>query len=153
MKKVIFAMLSILILVSCKNEEKKTEEKQTERKAIASGSDLLRVFKGEFIYTDEAAVLMGKDFIYGVTINDKAKELGEKVAPIKTDENDMVPVIVTGKLFDKADGEETWDKFLTIVDIVQVSEKPSKADVKIEGKKMTTAAQSKISKSKKVEEK
>ncbi|MFT7071630.1 hypothetical protein [Patiriisocius sp. Uisw_017] len=136
MKKIVFSVLSILVLVGCKNETSKTENDSVDTKIAASDSGIVVVYRGEFIYTDEAAVLMGKDFIYGVTINDKAKELGEKVAPIKTEENDMVPVVVSGTLIDKPAGKETWDKFITITNIIEVSKTPSKADIKIEDKKV-----------------
>ena len=59
------------------------------------------------------------------------KELADKVAPVKKDVFDMVPVIVRGTLAPGPQDIETWDEFLTIIDIVQVSAKPAKADVKI----------------------
>ena len=37
---------------------------------------------------------------------------------------------ITNEIWEKR-GIETWDEFLTIIDIVQVSAKPAKADVKI----------------------
>lgn len=135
MNKIVFSVLSILVLIGCKNETQKTKSDSVDTEVAAIHSGMVVVYRGEFIYTDEAAVLMGKDFIYGVTINDKARELGEKVAPIKTEDNDMVPVVVSGTLTDKPEGKETWDKFITITNIIEVSKTPSKADIKIEDKK------------------
>jgi len=66
-----------------------------------------------------------------VVVDDKMKELADKVAPVKKDVYDMVAVIVTGTLAPGPQDKETWGEFLTIIDIVQVSAKPAQADVKI----------------------
>ena len=59
----------------------------------------------------------------------------------------MVAVIVTGTLAPGPKDIETWDEFLTIIDIVQVSAEAAKADVKIKGAKGQSGK-----KTKKVEE-
>ena len=61
------------------NPKAPTKEKTTENQNLTE-------YKGEFIFTDNAAVLKGSNFIYGVTIDDMAKELANKVAPVKRDE-------------------------------------------------------------------
>jgi hypothetical protein len=124
-KLVLFAVIG-LIMFSCKNTEE-TKEKTTENQNLTE-------YKGEFIFTDNAAVLKGSNFIYGVTIDDMAKELANKVAPVKRDEFDMVPVIVKGTVAKKEEGQEGWDEILTISEIVSVSDTPSEADIKIEEK-------------------
>ena len=130
MKKILVLIAFVIAVSACKNSEKKevTEE------LLTTENSNLAVYKGEFIYVADAAVLKGKDFIYGVEVNEKMHELAEKVAPVKNDDFDMVPVVVTGLLNDKKEGVEGWDKILTIIEIIQVSPKPSKADVKIENK-------------------
>jgi hypothetical protein len=136
MKKLI-ALIAIFIVVSACKENQKTGETEL----ITTTNSNLAVYKGEFIYTDGAAVLKGNDFIYGVIVDDKMKELATKVTPVKKDEFDMVPVVVTGTLSPGPEDKDTWDEFLTIVDIVQVSSKPAKADVKIkEGAKAKKTA-------------
>ena len=75
MKKITLLVVTTLLITSCKNtgdNKDKTVEGQN-----------LKEFKGEFIYTDNAAVLKGSDFIYGVTINEVTKELAKKVKPVK----------------------------------------------------------------------
>ena len=122
MKKIIVLITLFVSLSACKNDQKTT--------LVTTENSNLAVYKGEFIFTEGAAVLKGTDFIYGVVVDDKMKELADKVAPAKKDVYDMVPVIVTGTLAPGPQDIETWDEFLTI-DIVQVSAKPAKADVKI----------------------
>ncbi|GEQ84694.1 hypothetical protein ULMS_02020 [Patiriisocius marinistellae] len=129
MKKLVFIAIAIFTLASCNNNTKKLD-----KNLVTTKNSNLSVYKGEFIYTADAAVLKGKDFIYGVTIDKKMQELANKVAPVKKDDFDMVPVVVTGTLANKPEGTEGWDEVLTIIDIVQISKKPAPADVKIEDK-------------------
>ena len=89
-------------------------------------------YRGEFIYSNDAAVLKGNDFIYGVAIDDMSKQLAAQVEPIKNDEFDMVGVVVKGLLSKKEAGTEGWEDILTIVEIVKVNDKPAEVDIKIE---------------------
>ena len=123
MRKIIVLITLFIGLSACKNDQKST--------LVTTENSNLAVYKGEFIFTDGAAVLKGSDFIYGVVVDDKMKELADKVAPAKKDVYDMVAVIVTGTLAPGPQDKETWGEFLTIIDIVQVSAKPAQADVKI----------------------
>lgn len=121
-------------LVSCKN----TEEKQAENvdpSAIIDGSVVDDNYRGDFLFMDDAAVLKGEDFIYGVTINEMSKELAKRVESIKEDEFTMVPVFVKGIIKTKPIGADGWDEILTITEILNVSLKPAKEDIKIEEKK------------------
>lgn len=121
MKKMLLLLVITMTVVACKNENSKTSNDPQ--------------FEGEFIYIDDGAVLKGDTFIYGVTLDDMAKELKDKVAPIKKDDYDMVAVVVKGIVEKKAEGADTWDEILTITEIVSVSDTPSEADIKIEDKK------------------
>ena len=108
MKKILLILLVSVITFACKNETKpasKTEEGQ--------------VFRGEFIYTDNAAVLKGKDFLYGVQLDAKAKELANQTKPLQREEYDMVPVVIKGILKDNPN--EGWEKIVAITEIVGVS--------------------------------
>jgi hypothetical protein len=67
------------------------------------------------------------------------EDLAAKVAPVKTEDFDMVPVKVKGTLgpnplFEKTG--EGWEQMLTITEIVEVGTAPAKADIKIEEKKL-----------------
>lgn len=114
MKKTFILLSAILVLASCKN----TEEYQE--------------ISADFIYLDDVAVLKGSDFIYGVKIDDKARELAKRIESIKVDEFDMVPVVVKGVINKKEENEEGWDEIVSIKEIVSVSNSPSQPDVKLE---------------------
>ncbi len=114
MKKVFVLLSAILVLASCKNNEETQE------------------ISADFIYLEDAAVLKGSDFIYGVKIDDKARELAERIEAIKLDEFDMVPVVVKGVISKKKENEEGWEEIVTIKEIVSVSDSPSQPDVKLE---------------------
>ena len=138
MKKTIFLLTIALstALISCKNSEEKkdTVENDPNMTEQAENSPL---FRGEFIYLKEenAAVLKGTDYIYGVVIDDMALALANQVNAVKKDPLDMVPVIVRGVVKKNPDLEEAgqaWDEVITINEIINVSDKPAEADIKIE---------------------
>ncbi len=132
MKKILLLLVLMIAIVSCKNSETKEEEQITSETEIETSN---QTFRAEFLYIADAAVLKGDNFIYGVTIDKMMHKLADQVKPIKKDEFDMVPVIVTGILSKKAEGAEGWDDIVTIKEILHVSDKPSKADIKIDEKK------------------
>ncbi len=119
MKKVLVLFGLALALFSCKNEPK------IDPNAID--------IEAEFIHVDNAAVLKGKTFIYGVILDDKALELSEKTAPMKKEKYDMVPVKIKGVITEnpKKDG---WDQLVKVEQIIQVlpvAETPVKDQLKI----------------------
>jgi hypothetical protein len=141
MKKVVLAMTILLSLsiVSCKNSDKNSETSEkgeNNTPKIIEGK--FKLYSGEYFYSKEGAVLKGSHFIYAVTMDDLAKELGAQIAPIKKEEYDMVPVVVKGLVEANpafARGEKVWEQIITIKEIVSVSETPAEIDIKIEEKK------------------
>jgi hypothetical protein len=137
MKKMFLLIVLSIGIISCKN----TEEKQAEGVAtsvadeasIATG-ETLDNHRGDFLFMEDAAVLKGDNFIYGVTINEMSKELAKQVESIKEDEFTMVPVFVRGFVKTKPIGADGWDEILTITEILNVSLIPAKEDIKIEEK-------------------
>lgn len=133
MKKLLLLCTLTVILISCKEN---TEKKKLDADAtITEVTNNLSQYKGEYIHTADAAVLKGKDFIYGVVLNDLAQDLAKQVEKVKNDEFDMVPVIVKGIVHKKNAGQEGWDDVITIKEIINVSNTPSEVDIKIESKK------------------
>ncbi len=106
---------SFFALTSCKNEGKKEDSNIENATAVED----LEIIKAEFINVADAAVLKGDTFIYGVVLDDKAKELTAKVTPMKNTEYDMVPVRVKGIIKDNT-AKEGWDKVVEIKEIVEV---------------------------------
>lgn len=129
--KITFSTVLIAILfLACQNNKQAKEgvamdlDEVTDEK-IADG----KRYTGEFIYTPEAAVFTSKSFIYGVKINDVAKELAEKVQTVKNDEYDIVPVTIQGEVSPKPQGQDGWDEIITITHIIDVSDTPKSPDV------------------------
>lgn len=122
---ILFSLIATGML-SCKNsssEERTSEEtEQMEEEEI---------FSGELTFTPEAAVFVGSSFIYGVEINDKAKELAKRVEAVKSDKHDIVPVKVRGSVSPKKEGQEGWDEILIITQIIDVSDTAKKPDVRL----------------------
>lgn len=139
MKKIIFVIALSTAFISCKNSEEKAPAETTpavETESVIDNEGRPNIlYKGEFIYLTDGAVLKGENFIFGVKLNEKAFELSKMVAPIKKDEFDMVHVVVKGKMGRKPENEEGWEQVLTITEIVSVSDTPTTPDVKIEAKK------------------
>jgi hypothetical protein len=129
MKRILLLLMFSTILYSCNNTKTENEALQTENSEVAKAT--VNTYEGEFIYTPEAAVFKGNSFVYGVHINDKAKDLAEKVAAVKKGEFDMVPVTVRGEVTKKPEGTEGWDEIITITEIINVSETSTKADVEL----------------------
>ena len=110
MKNLLILVFAITIL-GCKNNSKNTSET----------TDDTTIIKGNYIYFEDAAVLQNEVEIYGVILNDLAKELNKKAAPLKTNETDMVNVEVRGIISSKEDPKILWEKKLEIVEIISIS--------------------------------
>ena len=101
----------VITVLGCKNNPKNNNETP----------DNTEIIYGNYIFFDDAAVLQNDDEIYGVFLNDLAKELNKKAAPLKTNETDMVNVKVRGIVSTKDDPKILWEKKLEIVEIINVS--------------------------------
>lgn len=134
MKKIALLIVLSIITFSCKDSEEKTSKKMIDSEAKESTSND-KIYKGDFIYTADAAVLKGDNFIYGVVLNDMATELAERVKPAKETDFDMVPVAIKGIVSPKPEGQEGWPEIVTITEIVMVGKKPSQIDIKLEESK------------------
>ena len=110
MKKLIIFVFAISIF-GCKNNSKNNTEI----------SDTTELISGSYIFFEDAAVLQNDVEIYGVILNDLAKELNKKAAPLKTNDTDMVSVKVRGSVSTKEDPKILWEKKLEIVEIISVS--------------------------------
>lgn len=136
MKKILLFILILIITFSCKNNAEKSSKKVDKSDTaaeIVNPKD--KIYRGDFIYLGDAAVLKGNKFIYGVTLDEMATELADKVKSVKESDFDMVPVAVKGSINRKPEGVEGWDEIITITEIVLVGSKPSKIDIKLEEKK------------------
>ena len=111
MKNLILFVFAISIL-GCKNNSKNTTEI----------SDEITTIKGNYIFFKDAAVLQNDVEIYGVFLNDVAKELNEKAAAFKTTDTDMVEVEIRGIISNKKDANILWENKIEIVEIISISQ-------------------------------
>lgn len=117
-------LLFCFLIVSCKKGAK--ESATTEETLI----------RGEFILINDAGVIKGDDFIYGVVLNEMAKELNDKIKPMQREEYDMVPVVINGII--KPNPEEGWEEIVEITEIVGVNKPTSELPTKINASKENT---------------
>ena len=113
MKKIIIFLCLVSAFTACKNSSQGTDAETTEVSSEASE------ISAEFIYIQDAAVLKGQSFIYGVVLDDKAKELAEKVKSFKKDQYDMVPVVVNG-IIKSNPVKDGWKEIVEIQEIVKI---------------------------------
>mgnify|MGYP000095702265 CR=1 FL=1 len=121
MKRTLLAALIILFSFSACGDNTREE---IEPEKVEQVKDSLTTIEGEFIFLADAAVLKGKNFIYGVELDSVSMKLADSVAPLKKDNFDMIPVTVRAKIV-KNFGEG-WEEIVQIREILKVS-KP-KAD-------------------------
>lgn len=132
MKKIAFLLILAVSILSCKNETK-AEDASSGSEAVANNKEsALKTIEGEFLFVDGAGVLMGKDFIYGVSLNDVTEELIKQAASKQRDKFDMVPVVIRGEINPKPEGTDSWDEIVTIKEIIKVLEPKGEAPIKIE---------------------
>jgi hypothetical protein len=132
---IISAVLFSFLLTSCKNSEETSVQEEASPKLMDAKYTL---FSGEYFYSNDGAVLKGNSFIYAVTLDELAKELGAKIEPIKKEEYDMVPVMVKGVVERNPaldEGKQVWEQIITIKEIISVGTNPAEADIKIEESK------------------
>lgn len=123
MKNIIVLLITVLLLSSCK-EEKKQENSSIDTESserTVKQRDGLTLLKGDFLFTNDAAVLQTHREVYGVVINDKMQELETKAQEYKKSPFDWVNVEVRGKLSTKPEGEEGWTNRIEIKEILSVS--------------------------------
>lgn len=128
MKKIFLLLFLSAAVFSCKN----SEEKNATDEMTSENTENLQTYKGDFIDTNGAVVLMGSDFIYGVKRNEISEQLSKQVSAVKKNDFDMVGVTVKGIVSKNTDNESEWEELITIKEIVKVNDTPSEVDIKLE---------------------
>jgi len=116
MKNLFSLALLTILLFSCKKGKSEAETK-------------VELIRGEFILIDNAAVIKGPDFIYGVEINDLTAKLAKQAKALQREEYDMVPVVIQGIV--KPNPNEGWEEVVEIKEIIGVSQPTSELPTKI----------------------
>ena len=118
----VLTLLLCLFLFSACGSSGDDEVQNVEPEAV---QDSIPTLQGQFIFLSNEAVLKGKNFIYGITIDSIALDLAEKVKPFKKENFDMVPVTVKAKIIENT-RNAGWDKLIEIREVLEVpAEKPA----------------------------
>lgn len=135
MKKIAILFVLAVSILSCKNETK-TENTSKESDTVVAGNlntnGSLKTIEGEFLFVDGAGVIMGKDFIYGVSLDEMTEKLIKQVSDKQKDKFDMVPVVIKGEINPKPEGSDVWDEIVTIKEIIKVLPSKGEEPIKIE---------------------
>ncbi len=129
MKKIILLLMLSSVVFSCKNSEEKNKETE---ETTTENVENLKAYKGDFIDSNGALVLMGSNFIYGVKRDALSEGLSKQVAKVKKNDFDMVGVIVRGVVSENTDNDSEWEEVITIKEIMKVNDKPSEVDIKLD---------------------
>ena len=130
MKKIFGLLLSLMMLVACQDDGRKELMSQPKQEKLP---DSIQVLKGDFVYGADAVVIRGENFVYGVTLDSMSKKLAEEIAPLKSDDFEMVPVTVKAKIVPNPE-QEGWKEVIEIQQILEIPESISEKDT-IENKK------------------
>lgn len=95
--------------------------------SVETVPDSIQVLKGEFVYGKDAAVIRGENFVYGVTLDSMSNALSEKIAPLKSDDFEMIPVTVKAKILPNP-ARKGWEEVIEILEIVEVPEGAGTSD-------------------------
>ncbi len=100
---------------------------------FASCSDSeTKTYQGNFLATQDAAVLAVGDEMYAITMDNMTQTLAEQVKASQASEHDMVPVTIEALVVPRPADTEGWDSILTIKKIIAVSPTAVAPDIKIE---------------------
>lgn len=118
MKKFLLIIALAVTAFSCQDEGREDLMNQSETEKVP---DSIQTLTGEFIYAGEEAILRGKDFVYGVTIDSTSKKLAKEVQPFQKEEFDMVSVKVKGKIITNS-RQDGWNENIEIREILEILE-------------------------------
>ncbi|MFO7703297.1 hypothetical protein [Psychroflexus maritimus] len=132
MKVNFLSLLLLLTLISCKKDKKSETKKKPDVNVeqVEKIKNNTRTLKGEFIYSNGAAVLKTRNVIYGIVLDEEGLELKEAVDEVKENEYDMIPVLIQGKIIENPD--EGWDQLVEVIKTIKVEEPQPNENIIIE---------------------
>ena len=110
-------LLLVLFLFTGCGEDSGTDD--MEEQTVVT-EDSIPTIEGDFIFLADAAVLKGKDFIYGVEIDSISRKLADSVANLKKDQFEMIPVKVKAKVVPNP-GQNGWDELVQIQEVLEIT--------------------------------
>jgi hypothetical protein len=124
---VIICCLTLLVF-SCKSD-KTTEEKEAAKDSLVI-SEEFTTLTGEFIHVDTAAVLKVNNKLYGVKMDDVAKSIVSEAENIKTDDYDVINVVVKAEINPNTESEG-WEEIVTIKTLDRIYKPQLKEETKV----------------------
>ena len=121
MKNIISLLAIVIVLVSCKNDNKNEVENEVETIETPLTSDESLV-SGNFMYYADAAVFQTKSELYGVVENELLQDLIIQSESLKKEPSDEVAVVLKVKISKKPEKEEGWENRIEILEILKVTE-------------------------------
>jgi|GEM_PF-617763 len=125
----VFCCSISLFTISCKSD-KATKNKEATVKENLVATDELPTLTGEFIHVDTAAVLKVNNKLYGVKMDDVAKSVVEQAENIKTDDYDVINVIVKAEINPNTE-PEGWEEIVTIKTLDKIYKPQPKQETKV----------------------
>lgn len=133
MKVKVLSLLIVIVFFGCKSDKSANEQPENKAPKVEKVSDKTpvdRTLKGEFIYSNGAAVLKGKSTIYGVVLDEQGLALKQAVDEVKNDEYDMIPVLIQGKIIKNPD--EGWEHLVEVTQVIKIEDPQPNENIIIE---------------------
>jgi len=125
----VFCCSISLLTISCKSD-KPSENKKAAVEETLVATDKLPTLTGEFIHVDTAAVLKVNNKLYGVKMDDVAKSVVEQAKKIKTDDYDVINIIVKAEINPNTE-PEGWEEIVTIKTLDKIYKPQPKQETKV----------------------
>jgi hypothetical protein len=120
--------VSVLVF-SCKSDQSsKKEDAEIKENLVVSKE--MPTLTGEFIHVDTAAVLKVNNKLYGVKMDDMAKSVVEEAEKIKTDDYDVINVIVKAEIMPNPE-PEGWEEIVTIKTLDKIYKPEPEQETKV----------------------
>lgn len=115
MKKFIFLLIFLAVIVACENETEIPKEPEVE----ASVADSIKTYQGSYISVKDEAVLNGDNFVFQVKMDSMAKKLENKLREKKLQDQNVVPVKLRGKVIPNT-GTKGYSQMIEIKEILAI---------------------------------
>ena len=119
MRRIFSAILITIILSTAAACGDDSRDEVVDPLATEAVEDSIRIIEGDFIKLADDAVIKGPDFIYGVELDSLSRALAQQVEPLKTDEFEMIPVVVRGKILPNP-SRDGWEEVIQIKEILEL---------------------------------
>jgi hypothetical protein len=125
----ILCCVTSFLVFGCKSD-KNPDDKDPITEEKNTVNEIYKTLKGEFIHVDTAAVLRVENNLYGVKMDEMAKSVIKKAENIKSDDYDVINVIIKGEISPNPE-IEGWKEIVTIKSLDKIYKPAKSQQVKI----------------------